>query len=61
MNTAREHTDIFVNEQDKTSREQFLQSAINITKKDTRTSTIQSQIEQMQLLAKNTQEKNILV
>ncbi len=59
LNTAREHTDIFVNEQDKTSREQFLQSAINITKKDTRTSTIQSQIEQMQLLAKNTQEKNI--
>lgn len=58
LNSAREQTEIFNKCQDN-PKEQFLQSVIDRTKKVTRTSTIQSQIEQIQLLAKKTKEKNI--
>ena len=57
LNSAREQTEIFNKCQDN-PKEQFLQSVIDRTKKVTRTSTIQSQIEQIQLLAKKTKEKN---
>lgn len=60
LNSAREQTEIFNKCQETTkTKEQFLQSAMDRTKKVTRTSTIQSQIEQMQLLAKKTKEKSI--
>ena len=60
LNSAREQTTILNKGQETTKTgELFLKSVIDRTKGVTRTSMIQGQIEQMQLLSKNTQEKDI--